>query len=229
MTDRVAVVTGGFGALGRAVAEALLQDGFRVAAVDRTRALEGVGNPSYLAMGEVDLTSPDSTSRAFARVRDRWGQLDVLVNIAGGFRWQRLDAGTLDVWDEMYAVNLRTAVVSSSAALPHLLESTNAAIVNIGAGAALKTAAAGMGAYTASKAGVQKLTESLAQELKDKGVTVNAILPATIDTPANRRDMPHEDFTRWVAPRSIADLIVFLASGRARAITGAAIPVNGRG
>ena len=100
-------------------------------------------------------------------------------------------------------------------------------IVNIGAGAAVAKSGAGMGAYTASKSGVLKLTEALAEELKDHGITVNAILPSTIDTPANRADMPNADFTRWVAPRDIANVIVFLLTDQARAVTGALIPVSG--
>ena len=115
----------------------------------------------------------------------------------------------------------------STSALPHLLASTNASIVNVGALAAAK-AGAGMGAYAASKAGVAKLTEALAEELKDRAVTVNAVLPSIIDTPANRADMPDADFSRWVKPEQIADLIVFLLSDRARAITGALIPIAGR-
>ena len=118
---------------------------------------------------------------------------------------------------------------TNKTALPAMLERGRGRIINIGAGAAAGRAAAGMGAYTASKAGVQRLTESLSDEVKDRGITVNAILPGTIDTPRNRADMPHADFTRWVAPEEIAEVILFLASDAARAVTGAAIPVLGRG
>ena len=117
---------------------------------------------------------------------------------------------------------------TSRAALPHLIKRGGGRIVNIGAGAAATKAGAGMGAYTASKAGVAKLTESLAEEVKDRGVTVNALLPSIIDTPANRADMPNADFSRWVAPRAIADVILFLLSDQASAVTGALIPVSGR-
>jgi NAD(P)-dependent dehydrogenase (short-subunit alcohol dehydrogenase family) len=110
-----------------------------------------------------------------------------------------------------------------------LLERGRGRIINIGAGAAAARAGAGMGAYTASKAGVQKLTESLADELRDRGITVNAVLPGTIDTPRNRSDMPDADFSRWVTPDAIAEVVVFLASDSAQAVTGAAIPVFGRG
>jgi NAD(P)-dependent dehydrogenase (short-subunit alcohol dehydrogenase family) len=124
-------------------------------------------------------------------------------------------------------MNLRTAVNASQAALPHLLASNDGRIVNVGAGAAAK-AGAGMGAYAASKAGVAKLTEALAEELKDRAVTVNAVLPSIIDTAPNRADMPKADFSRWVKPEQIAELIVFLLSDHARAITGALIPIAGR-
>jgi NAD(P)-dependent dehydrogenase (short-subunit alcohol dehydrogenase family) len=126
-------------------------------------------------------------------------------------------------------MNLRSAVVSCKCALPALLERGAGRIINIGAGAAAARAGLGMGAYTASKAGVQRLTEALAEELKDRQVTVNAVLPGTIDTPRNRLDMPKADFSRWVPPEKIARVIVFLASEDASAITGASIPVFGRG
>lgn len=162
-------------------------------------------------------------------VRATLGSIDVLVNIAGGFRWQTLEQGDVEEWDAMFAINLKTAVVSTKLALPALLESPAGRIINVGAGAAARPAGAGMGAYTASKAGVHKLTESLAEELKDRGVTVNAVLPGTIDTPRNRADMPNADFSRWVRPEAIAAVIAFLASEQAGAVTGALLPVYGRG
>jgi NAD(P)-dependent dehydrogenase (short-subunit alcohol dehydrogenase family) len=129
-------------------------------------------------------------------------------------------------------MNLQTAVVASRAALPHLLDAwpaSAAAIVNVGALAAARNAGTGMGAYAASKAGVAKLTEAMAEEFKDRGLRVNAVLPSILDTPANRADMPQADFTRWVSPDAIAKVILFLASAEAAPITGAAIPVFGRG
>jgi NAD(P)-dependent dehydrogenase (short-subunit alcohol dehydrogenase family) len=138
-----------------------------------------------------------------------------------------LEQGDLGTWDLLYRVNLRSAVSASRAALPHLLKRGGGRIVNIGAGAATK-AGAGMGAYAASKAGVAKLTEALAEELKDRAITVNAVLPSIIDTPANRADMPTADFSRWVTPQAIANVIVFLLSDQASAVTGASISVPGR-
>ena len=126
----------------------------------------------------------------------------------------------------MFHINLATALSMTRAALPHL-KSAKGAIVNVGANAAAK-AAAGMGAYTASKAGVHKLTESLAEELKDEGVRVNAVLPSILDTPANRADMGEADAARWVTPAALAKVIAFLLSADAAPITGALLPVTGR-
>jgi NAD(P)-dependent dehydrogenase (short-subunit alcohol dehydrogenase family) len=162
-------------------------------------------------------------------VRGALGSIDVLVNVAGGFRWQTVERGGLEGWDEMFASNVRTAVVSTKAALPQLLASPAGRIINVGSGAAARQAGAGMGAYAASKAGVHKLTESLAEELKDRGITVNAVLPGVIDTPRNRVDMPNADFSSWVQPEAIAAVIAFLASDQAAAVTGALVRVCGRG
>jgi NAD(P)-dependent dehydrogenase (short-subunit alcohol dehydrogenase family) len=144
---------------------------------------------------------------------------------SAGFRWETVADGQLDTWDTLYQLNLRTAVAASQAALPFLPDGGR--IVNIGANGATK-AGAGMGAYAASKAGVARFTEALAEELKDRGITVNALLPSIIDTPPNRADMPKADFSRWVQPSQLADAIVFLLSDKASAITGALIPVVGR-
>jgi NAD(P)-dependent dehydrogenase (short-subunit alcohol dehydrogenase family) len=162
-----------------------------------------------------------------AQIAKEAGRLDGLVNVAGGFHWEKLAGGTLDSWELMYRLNLRTAVVSCQAALPYLLQAGAGRIVNVGAMGAVK-AATGMGAYAASKAGVAKLTEALADELKDRGITVNAILPSTLDTPRNRLDMPQADFSRWVTPVEAAEVIAFLVSDESRAVTGALIPVVGR-
>jgi len=229
LQGRVVAITGGFGQLGLAVAQAALDAGAHVAALDRAR-VPANAKPlaGTLALGELDFAEPDAAAQAFERVATQLGGLDALVNVAGTFRWETLEKGSLDTWDLLYRVNLRSAVSASRAALPHLMKRGAGRIVNIGAGAAAGKAGAGMGAYTASKAGVAKLTESLAEELKDRGITVNAVLPSIIDTPANRADMPNADFSRWVAPRAIADVIVFLLSDQARSVTGALIPVSGR-
>ncbi|MDP1914195.1 SDR family NAD(P)-dependent oxidoreductase [Brevundimonas sp.] len=224
MSDRVIAITGGHGVLGRAVVEAALADGLRVAVIDHVRgqsAPDGV-----LELGGVDLTDPASAMNAIDAVAARFGRLDALLNIAGGFVWQTTEDPE-PAWARMFALNLTTALNAGRAALPHLKASPEGRIVNVGANAALKSAA-GMGAYAAAKAGVHRLTESLAEELKDTSVTVNAVLPSILDTAQNRADMPDADPAKWVAPSDLARVMLFLASPESRAITGALIPVTGK-
>jgi NAD(P)-dependent dehydrogenase (short-subunit alcohol dehydrogenase family) len=221
---RSVIVTGGFGILGEAVAQGFAAAGDKVARIDFAPAprspLAGA-----LDIGGVDLTNAASTEAALDQIVSAHGGIDVLVNVAGGFAWETLEGGAIATWAKMQAMNLTTTATITQLALPALKASPAGRIVNIGAGAALK-AGAGMGAYAASKSGVHRLTEALAEELAGSGVTVNAILPSTIDTPTNRADMPDADFATWVQPAAIADVIAFLASDAARAITGALIPVT---
>jgi len=232
MAGKVVVVTGAFGVLGAAVARKFAALGARLALVDVAPqpAVELAADfgGGHLLLGGVDVADIEATRKCMAAISMRFGGIDVLVNVAGGFLWERFQDGEIETWDQLYAMNLRTVVVSCKAALPALIERGASRIVNVGAGAAAH-AGLGMGAYAASKAGVHKLTEALAEEFKDLGLTVNAILPGTIDTPRNRLEMPDADFTRWVTPAAIAEVIAFLASPAAAAITGAAIPVFGRG
>ena len=225
-------MTGGFGALGRSVARAAVRRGWRAALVDLHP--EGPGDlaaelgEGALLLGGVDLADPVSARGAMDEAHARLGALQVLVNAAGGFTWRPFeDGGAPQAFGDMHRINLATALNASAAALPHLLASGSGRIVNVGANAAVK-AGAGMGAYAASKAAVHRLTESLAEELKDRGVTVNAVLPSILDTPANRADMPDADFARWVSPDDLAEVILFLASEEAAAVTGALLPVTGR-
>jgi NAD(P)-dependent dehydrogenase (short-subunit alcohol dehydrogenase family) len=230
--DSVVVITGAFGTLGAAVARAFAQTGARLALVDVSQPSAELqrdfGGAGHMLLGGADLAEVDATRKAMAAIAMRFGGIDVLVNVAGGFRWEKIEDGDVGTWDSLYSMNLRTAVVASKCALPAMLERGGGRIVNIGAGAAAR-AALGMGAYAASKAGVQRFTEALAEELKDRNITVNAVLPGIIDTPRNRLDMPRADFTRWVSPAAIAQVILFLASADAASVTGAAIPVSGRG
>lgn len=221
--DKRIIITGAFGTLGAAVVHAALGAGAKVAAMDRAPAPGDLGGA--LGFGGVDLSDAASAKNAIDAATTALGGLDALVNIAGAFRWETIADGKLDTWDLLYRINLRTAIAASQAALPHLREGGR--IVNLGANSALK-AGAGVAAYTASKSGVMRFTESLAEELKERGITVNAVLPSIIDTPPNRVDMPKADFDRWVKPQQLADVILFLVSDQASAITGALIPVVGR-
>jgi len=231
LTGRVVVVTGAFGSLGMAVAEAAALCGAQLAMIDAAPAPALDKLPAALhgahLIGGVDLTSAVAAKKTFDAIAGDLGRIDALVNVAGAFRWETLEDGDLATWDFLYRVNLLTAATASKTALPYLLAQARSRIVNIGAAAASR-AGAGMGAYAASKAGIASLTEALAEESKDRGLTVNAVLPSIIDTPPNRADMPDADFSRWVTPDALAQVIMFLLSDASQAVTGALIPVRGR-
>lgn len=225
MNGKVIVVTGASGALGRVVAETALARGARVAGVDHAAAqLPATAN--RIELGGVDLSDTAAAKQAIDAVAAHFGRCDALINIAGGFAFETVAEGEATTWQRMYALNVLTALNTSRAAIPHLAASPAGRIVNVGAMGALQ-AGSGMGAYAASKAGVHRLTEALAAEWKGK-ITVNAVLPSTIDTPANRASMPRADFGKWVTPQELAEVILFLASDAASAVTGALLPVSGR-
>jgi NAD(P)-dependent dehydrogenase (short-subunit alcohol dehydrogenase family) len=225
MNGKVIVITGALGALGRVVAESAIARGARVAGVDYAASQAAV-TPERIELGGVDLSDGVQAKKAIDAAAAHFGRMDALVNIAGGFTYETVAEGDIKSWQRMHALNLLTALNASQAALPHLAKSPAGRIVNIGAMGALQ-AGAGMGPYAASKAGVHRLTEALAAEHKGK-ITVNAVLPSTIDTAANRASMPKSDFSKWVRPQELAEVILFLVSDAASAVTGALIPVAGR-
>lgn len=225
MNGKVVVITGASGALGKVVAEAARARGAKVAEIDHA-ASTVAPTPDRLTIGGVDLSDTAQAAKAIEAAAAHFGRLDALINIAGAFSFETVADGDPKTWQRLYAINVMTALNASRAAIPHLVKSGAGRIVNIGAMGALQ-AGAGMGPYTASKAGVHRLTEALAAELKGK-VTVNAVLPSTIDTPANRRDMPDSDFGAWVRLDELAAVILFLTSEAASAVTGALLPVAGR-
>jgi NAD(P)-dependent dehydrogenase (short-subunit alcohol dehydrogenase family) len=225
MDGKVVVVTGASGALGKVVAERALAGGAKVAGVDHAPS-QIPPAPDRIELGGVDLSDAPQAKNAIDAAAAHFGRLDALINIAGAFAFETLAEGDPKTWQRMYAINVLTALNASRSALPHLAASRSARIVNVGAIAALQ-AGAGMGPYAASKAGVHRLTEALAAEWKGK-ITVNAVLPSIIDTPANRASMPKADFSKWVTPQELAEVILFLASDAASAVTGALLPVSGR-
>jgi 3-oxoacyl-[acyl-carrier protein] reductase len=225
MNGKVIVVTGASGALGRVVAETALARGARVAGVDHA-ASQIPATSDRIELGGVDLSDAAAAKNAIDAVAAHFGRCDALINIAGGFAFEMVAEGEATTWQRMYALNVLTALNASRAAIPHLVASGAGRIVNVGAMGALQ-AGSGMGAYAASKAGVHRLTEALAAEWKGR-ITVNAVLPSTIDTPANRASMPRADFGKWVTPQELAEVILFLASDAASAVTGALLPVTGR-
>jgi NAD(P)-dependent dehydrogenase (short-subunit alcohol dehydrogenase family) len=205
--------------------ESALARGAHVAGIDHAPS-RAAASADRIELGGVDLSDSTQAKKAIDAAVAHFGRLDALVNIAGGFTYEVVADGDVRSWQRMHALNLLTALNASHAVIPHLAKSPAARIVNIGAMGALQ-AGAGMGPYAASKAGVHRLTEALAAEHKGK-ITVNAVLPSTIDTPANRESMPKSDFSKWVRPQELAEMILFLVSDAASAVTGALIPVVGR-
>lgn len=219
----VIIVTGAAGVLGGAVAELLVRQGKPVVGLDRVEA----AGPAGLAemVPGVDLADEAAVAEVFQKIGASHGEIRGLANVAGGFLWEPVVDGSVDSFRRMFEMNLVTSLVASRAAAKEMPR--GGSIVNLGAAAADR-AATGMAAYAAAKAGVARLTESLSEELKDQGIRVNAVLPAIIDTPTNRRDMPEADFTRWASPGEVASVIAFLLSDAASGVTGAAIRVTGR-
>ena len=210
--QRIVMVTGAAGNLGRAVAKAFEELGATLVLLD---------------IKEVDLRDARSVQHAVDHALERHKRIDVLCNIAGAFRMGPPIHETPDAdWDFLFDVNAKSVLHMSRAVVPAMLRAGGGKIVNVGAYAALKGAAA-MGAYVASKSAVIRITETMAAELREKNINVNCVLPTIIDTPENRGAMPKADPRRWVAPADLANVIVFLASDAARAIHGAAIPVTG--
>ncbi len=231
LTGKVAIITGATGNLGQACVQAFRAAHARCALVggsaDRLAELYRA-EKNLLLVGGHDLANEADARRVVDLTLEGFGRVDVLVNTVGGFAGGRkVHEDDLATWDAMQRINLRTALNACRAVVPHFVRQGSGRIVNVAARAAL-TGVAGLGAYGASKSAVIYLTQTLAAELKENGIGVNCVLPGTIDTPQNRRDMPNADFTKWVAPAAIADVMLFLASDAARAVSGAAVPVYGR-
>src|SRR4051794_37534485 len=220
---RTVVLTGAAGNLGRAVAAAFAEDNLVLLDLKRG-TLQDSAREIFIA---ADLLDAKSVQAAVDQAVQRFKRIDVLCNIAGGFRMGSPVHETSDKdWDFMLNVNARTVLNMSRAVVPVMLEGGGGRIVNIGAFAAQKGAAQ-MGAYIASKSAVIRLTETMAAELREQNINVNCVLPTVIDTPENRAAMPKADPKRWVAPQALAKVILFLASDAARAVHGAALPVTG--
>jgi len=232
-TDKLVLITGAAGNLGAAVAQAFAEQGATLALLDRNedgidKVISDLPQGSKAKAFPVNLLESSSVNQVLQAVIDEFGCIDVLANIAGGFSMGPHLQNTEDKdWDFMMNLNARSVFYTCRAALPCMLDNGGGRIINVSARAALDGKGR-MGPYCASKAAVKTLTESLAAENKHDNVTVNCILPGTIDTPQNRNDMPDADHSRWVPPAALADVVLFLASDAARCVTGAAIPVYGQ-
>ncbi len=214
------IITGADGALGTAVVSRFVQSGHKVAALCGTIADDVISQGRFVAG---NLADQANAGEVIGRAAEWLGSVDALVHLVGSFRWVEVQDTQADDWHAMYVSNVGTAVAAVNSVSPHLVD--EGAILLVGAKSA-QPAGAGFGPYGAAKAGVARLSEALSAELSPRRIRVNAILPAIIDTPRNRLDMPDADFSGWTTPDAIADTIVFLASPASRAITGALIPVS---
>ncbi len=225
---RVAVVTGGTGALGGAVVTALLADGWTVHVPWRTRAgadalkVTAGGSTPRLRLDEADVTDAADVDRFFRGVDAASGRLDALCNVAGGFAGAPIDRIVEADWDAMIATNATSAFLSCRAAVPRLRAAGGGRIVSVASAAALD-AKPGMTAYVAAKAAVVAMTRALATELGPDRITANAIAPTTIDTPANRKAMPKADRSGWVSTEALAAIVLWLLSDAAAGVTGTVV------
>jgi NAD(P)-dependent dehydrogenase (short-subunit alcohol dehydrogenase family) len=235
LTGKVVAITGASGNLGSATSDKFLELGSKLALIDRAtdrlqeRYGEIVSTSDIYLSPPVDLTESDQVETIASEIIDQFGQIDVLINITGGFQGGKLVHETSSAMlVSLYELNVITMVNTSQAVIPYMIEKGSGSIINIGSRSGLKGTTKS-GAYAAAKSAVIRLTESMSAELKHKGIRVNCVLPGTIDTPSNRKDMPKADFSRWVAAEALANLITFLGSDKSLAITGASIPAFGRG
>ena len=231
MPGRVAIVAGGTGALGQSICLAFLSAGHTVcvpfAVPEETEALRarlGPAEAPRLDAAACDVTDEAAVNRFVAGVVERHGRVDVLVNAVGGFAGGDLASTSLTEWNRILTLNLNTAVLGCRAVLPAMTRAGRGRIVNI-ASRAVVPPQGGFIAYTVSKSAVITLTQALAQEVRAHGITVNAVLPSTMDTPANRQAMPDADRASWVSTDAVALVVAFLASDAAEAVSGAAVPV----
>lgn len=233
-SNQVVMVGGASGNLGQTIARAFHAAGANLVLLDHgADRLPGLfpeiaGSNEHLLLGSVDATDTGSAAAAVQKALDRFGRIDVLANTVGGYRAgtpvHETQIGTLDF---MLNLNTRSAFILSQAVVPSMLERGSGKIVHTAARGGL-SGGRNAAAYSMSKSAVIRLVESLAAELRHEGINANCVLPGTIDTPQNRKDMPNADHSRWVPPEALADVVLFLASSAAWAVNGAAVPVYGR-
>ena len=232
MQDRVILITGATGSVGHVVSRVMARTGGHIALTGRRQdaldeLAQELGGERVLAIA-AGLTEEGEVEALMGAIRSRWGGVDILLNIAGG--WQggkRIADVSLDEWDAGLDRNLRSAFVINRAVLPYMVEQGWGRIVNFGSRAADSPGSRQV-AYNVAKAGVVALTASIAADYRRSGVAANVILPAIIDTPSNRQQMPDADYSRWVTPEELAELMLFLCSEEGGSLNGASIPVYGK-
>jgi NAD(P)-dependent dehydrogenase (short-subunit alcohol dehydrogenase family) len=237
-SDKVVIVTGASGNLGGAVARAYLAAGARLVLPDRqenrlTTLFTGLNQSSdpktkdYFVVEHIDLINPSDVDRLISQTLAQFSRIDILAHTAGGYQGGQVPHETsLETWDSMQNLNARMTFLINRAVIPTMIANGSGTIVNVASGSALSAGSRDI-AYSASKSEVLRITESMAKAYKGSGISVNAVLPGTIDTPQNREAMPKADFSKWVQPEAIANVILFLTSETGRVINGALIPVNG--
>jgi NAD(P)-dependent dehydrogenase (short-subunit alcohol dehydrogenase family) len=230
---RVAIVTGGSGALGADVTQGLLEHGARVAVPYTSDApwaalQSGAGAARERLWGaKADLTIAAAVEHFVGEVSERFGRIDFLVCVAGGFAAGKIHETSEQTWDRMFDLNLRSVYLTLRAAVPVMIKRNFGRIVTVSSGAILRGGGAGIAAYAVSKGAVRQLTEILADELKDYDIRAHCVMPGTMDTEANRRAMPNADFSQWVKTEEVARVIHFLLSDNARAVRSVVVPVLG--
>jgi NAD(P)-dependent dehydrogenase (short-subunit alcohol dehydrogenase family) len=226
MNNKVVLITGAKGGLGSFVTQRFLAAGATVVGTSRSISQADFPEANFVAL-PVDFTKAGAAGKAVESVVSRFGKLDALVHLLGGFAGGQTVAETDDAtWEQMCDLNLTSAFYVLRAAIPHLRKSGRGRIIAIGSLTAVEPHA-GLGAYVTFKAALTMLVRTVARENKDAGLTANVLLPGTMDTPTNRKSMPGADFSKWVRPGDVADLVLWLADDRAAHITGAVIPVDG--
>ena len=229
-TGKVIIVTGAAGNVGSALAAHLAAKGARIAAVDTVKdrldaVVAGLAGSGHMALSTYDLTQSAATEALVAQVVATAGRLDAVGTTVGGFAMAKLADAGLDQWDAMFNLNVKTTWNIYRAAVPAIRNAGGGALVGIGSAAGLRGSGE-MAAYAATKSAVMRLTESLADELRPDRIRVNAVLPTTIDTPQNHAAMPGADSSRWVKPAHIADVMGFLLSDAASAVSGQLLQVG---
>jgi NAD(P)-dependent dehydrogenase (short-subunit alcohol dehydrogenase family) len=232
LTDRVIVITGATGGLGPTVVQTMADAGASVVPTGRRQEaldslLKDVGLPDGRALAQTsDVTDADSLAALRDAALARFGQIDGLINIAGGYKSGSVLDVDIDTWNGMMALNALSVILACQAMVPHMVERGYGKVVNVSAQHGLHGHKRNV-AYASAKSAVLRITESLSEEVRERGVNVNAVLPSTIDTPDNRKAFPKADHSKWVSPEEIAGVMRFLVSDEASAIHGAAIPVYG--
>jgi NAD(P)-dependent dehydrogenase (short-subunit alcohol dehydrogenase family) len=226
MQDKIVFITGANGGLGTSVTRAFLQRGARVIGASLRITAADFPQPNFEAMA-LDFTKPDEIKGGVAKIVERYGRLDVLVHVLGGFAGGPSVAETTDeMWDQMQNINLTAAFHVFRESIPHLRKSKSGRLIAIGSLTAAQPHA-NLGAYVTFKAALAMLVQTVALENADAGLTANVILPGTMDTPVNRKSMPDADFSKWAKTEDVADLVLSIADEGARHLTGLAIPIEG--